>query len=126
MLNNNGRHAELILNRSGMNGCTVLGVVADNAIVHEHERNRPLMEQDQIQSQETLFSTLGMEADILLAKKIIATVKREPEAAPKRCVMEVTAPARFITCRWYITLIYVAGGSTTAQLFFMYSAGFAL
>lgn len=69
-----------------LNGCTVLGVVADNAIFKDAERNRPLMEQGQLHSDEVLFGQLGLEADIAIVKKIVAAVKGKPEPAATRCV----------------------------------------
>ena len=70
-----------------ISGCTVLGMVADNALFEEDRRNKPLMEQNNINEQEVLFGQLGLEIDIAIAKKVIATVKGEPEQPKTRCVM---------------------------------------
>lgn len=71
-----------------LNGCTVLGVVADNAIFEHEERHRPLMEQNQADNQETQFGQLGLEADIAVVKKVIAVVKGKPEQPKTRCEMK--------------------------------------
>ncbi|WP_040551594.1 hypothetical protein [Rheinheimera nanhaiensis] len=71
-----------------INGCTVLGMVADHALFEEERRNQPLMEQNTINEQEVLFGQLGLEADIAIAKKVISTVKGTPEQPATRCKME--------------------------------------
>lgn len=71
-----------------ISGCTVLGIVADNALFEEDRRNKPLMEQNNTQPQEMAFSQLGLEADIAIVKKVIATVKGAPEQPATRCKME--------------------------------------
>ena len=71
-----------------LNGCTVLGMVADNAIIKEDQRHRPLMEQNQPDSQEALFSQLGLEADIAIVKKVIEVVKGNPAHPETRCTMK--------------------------------------
>lgn len=71
-----------------ISGCTVLGMVADHALFEEDRRNTPLMEQNTTHQPEMAFSQLGLEADIAIAKKVIATVKGEPEQPKTRCKME--------------------------------------
>ena len=69
-----------------VNGCTVLGAVVDHALFEEDRRHAPLMEQNNIE-REVLFGQMGMEADIAVVKKVIATVKGEPEQPKTRCKM---------------------------------------
>ncbi|MEO3864706.1 hypothetical protein [Rheinheimera fenheensis] len=71
-----------------ISGCTVLGMVADHALFEEDRRNTPLMEQNTTHQPEMAFSQLGLEADIAIAKKVIATVKGEPEQPKTRCKVE--------------------------------------
>ena len=71
-----------------LTGCTVIGMVADNAILKEDKRNRPLMEQGQMEHQDVFFSELGLEADIAIVKKVIAVVQNKPEPPAKRCIYE--------------------------------------
>lgn len=70
-----------------LNGCTVLGVVADNAIFDNEERHRPLMEQDRVENKDTLFGQLGLEADIAIVKKAVEVITGEPEQPKTRCKM---------------------------------------
>lgn len=70
-----------------LNGCTVLGVVADNAIFDHEERHRPLMEQDRVENKDTLFGQLGLEADIAIVKKAVEVVTGKPEQPKTRCKM---------------------------------------
>ena len=71
-----------------ISGCTVLGMVADHALFEKDRRNKPLMEQNNINEQELLFGQLGLEADIAIVKKVIETVKGSPEQPATRCKME--------------------------------------
>ncbi len=71
-----------------ISGCTVLGMVADNALFEKDRRNTPLMEQNNINEQEALFGQLGLEADIAIVKKVIETVKGSPEQPATRCKVE--------------------------------------
>ena len=70
-----------------LNGCTVLGIVADNAIFDHEERHRPLMEQNQAQDKDLLFGQLGLEADIAIVKKAVEVITGEPEQPKTRCKM---------------------------------------
>lgn len=72
---------------SFLNGCTVLGVVADNAIFEHEERHRPLMEHNKVKNEDALFGQLGLEADIAIVKKVIEVVSGKPEQSEIRCVM---------------------------------------
>jgi hypothetical protein len=71
-----------------ISGCTVLGMVADHALFEKDRRNKPLMEQNNINEQELLFGQLGLETDIAIVKKVIETVKGPPEQPATRCKME--------------------------------------
>ncbi|MBZ9611306.1 hypothetical protein [Rheinheimera maricola] len=85
------RHLALVLcctTLPYLSGCTVLGMVADNAIFEEEERHRPIMEQGHPNTDQVLFGQLGLEADIAIVKKVIAVVQNKPEPAAKRCIYE--------------------------------------
>lgn len=71
-----------------LNGCTVLGIVADNAIFDDQRQNRPVIEPNHANTQDALFSQIGLEADIAIVKKVIEVVKGKPEQPKKRCTMK--------------------------------------
>lgn len=70
-----------------LNGCTVLGIVADNAIFDHKERHRPLMEQNQAENKDVLFGQLGLETDIAIVKKAVEAVTGKSEQPKTRCKM---------------------------------------
>ena len=71
-----------------LNGCTVLGIVADNAIFDDDQRSQPVTAPTHIYAQDGLFSEIGLEADIAVVKKVIAVVKGKPEQPKTRCIMK--------------------------------------
>src|SRR5690606_1951850 len=70
-----------------LNGCTVLGIVADYAIFDHKERHRPLMEQNQAEDKDVLFGQLGLETDIAIVKKAVEAVTGKSEQPKTRCKM---------------------------------------
>jgi hypothetical protein len=71
-----------------LNGCTVLGMAADNAVENHEERHRPIMEQGQEREVGTDATEAGLEADMGMLKKLKAAVTPEDKKQRLVCSYE--------------------------------------